>query len=106
VKKVTAGTEDEVPGQGEVSSPPQFWQAALLEVLTHDLLLRRLDEIPAAEAHARIIQEAWEAQALACRTLFPLLVFPCLFEERVCVASEQHRQQERLYWRTRIPAFP
>jgi hypothetical protein len=78
----------------------QSWDARRFEVLMHQLLLRRLDEFPAPEAHARIIQEARAAQALACKTPFPMLVFPCLFEERARAASERHRQQERLFWQT------
>lgn len=97
--------KDSVEPGRELPGTPQFWRAALLEVLIHDLLLRRLDEIPTTEAHAQIIQEAWHAQALASRTLFPLLVFPCLFEERACAASEYHRRQELHYWQTETAAI-
>jgi len=85
--------------------PPEYWEAARFEVLVHQLLLRRLEELPAAETHARIIQEAHNAQALACGTPFPMLVFPCLFEERAGAVSEHYRQQERLFWQIPIPAL-
>ena len=72
--------------------------AARLGILKHRVLLRRLNETPESETHALIIRLADEAAFLACRTLYPLLVFPCLFEEMATVATEQARCQARLYW--------
>jgi hypothetical protein len=44
------------------------------------------------------MQQADEAAFLACLTLYPLLTFPCLFEEKAAAATEQARRQARLYW--------
>jgi hypothetical protein len=87
----------ELPAAATAWSPP--WQARWVEVLKYRLLLRLLDQsLP--ELHALLIREADEAASLAGRTRFPLLVFPCLFEERVAAALERHRLQLRNYWRT------
>jgi len=73
-------------------------EAAVFELLKQRLLLRRLDEIPDTECHARIIHEAEMSAALARRTAFPLLLFPCLFEERARAVRERQRQFEKRYW--------
>jgi hypothetical protein len=62
------------------------------------LLLRRLNETPESETHALIMRQANEAAFLAWLTQYPLLTFPCLFEERAAAATEQARRQARLYW--------
>ncbi len=67
-------------------------------ILKQRLLLRRLNETPEAEAHALIMLQANEAAFLAWLTLYPLLTFPCLFEERAAAALEHSRRQSRLYW--------
>ena len=69
-----------------------------LELLKWRLLLHRLDEVTDFSLHARLIHEADEAARLARQSPFPLLVFPCLFEEKAAGATEQARRQAHLYW--------
>lgn len=91
--------------EGKTANPEALFllcsgsQAALFEVLKYRLLLRRLDEIPNSESHPAIIEEANTAAILAGLTTFPLLVFPCLFEERARAAWERDRRQHHIYWR-------
>jgi hypothetical protein len=66
--------------------------------LKQRLLLRRLDETPEFETHALIMRQADEASFLACLTSYPLLTFPCLFDERATEATEQARRQAHRYW--------
>jgi hypothetical protein len=67
-------------------------------ILKQRLLLGRLNETPESETHALIMRQADEAALLAWLTLYPLLTFPCLFEEKAAAATEQARRQARLYW--------
>jgi hypothetical protein len=67
-------------------------------ILKQRLMLRRLNETPEFEIHALIMRQADEAAFLAWLTLYPLLTFPCLFEERAAAAAERARRQTRLYW--------
>lgn len=67
-------------------------------ILKQRLLLRRLNETPESETHALLMRQADEAAFLACLTSYPLLTFPCLFEERAADATKQARRQARLYW--------
>lgn len=68
------------------------------EMLKQRLLLRRLNEAPEFETHALIMRQAEEASFLACLTSYPILIFPCLFEERATAATEQARHQAHRYW--------
>ena len=72
--------------------------ATRFNVLKQRLLLQRLNEVPDSATHALIIRQANEAAFLACLTLYPLLSFPCLFEERAAAATEQARREARVYW--------
>lgn len=72
--------------------------AAAFGVLRQRLLLHRLDEAPDPSTHALIMRQANEAAFLAWLTSYPLLTFPCLFEERAAAAMEEARCQARLYW--------
>jgi len=72
--------------------------AERLAVLKQRLLLERLNATPGSETHALIMLEANEAAALAWVSSYPLLIFPCLFEERATAATERARRQARLYW--------
>jgi len=67
-------------------------------MLKQRLLLERLDETPESETHALIMQQANEAALRAWRSPYPLLTFPCLFEERAAAATEQARREARRYW--------
>jgi uncharacterized membrane protein YidH (DUF202 family) len=67
-------------------------------ILKQRLLLQRLDEMPDSATHALIIRQANEAAFLAWLTSYPLLAFPCLFEERAAAAMDQARRQACRYW--------
>ena len=67
-------------------------------VLKQRLLLQRLNEVPDSSAHALVIRQANEAALLAFLTAYPLLTFPCLFEERAGSATEHAHRRARLYW--------
>ena len=73
-------------------------QRAELDLMKHRLLLRVLEETEGHAAHARLIHAAEEAANLARTCGFPLLVFPCLFEEMTSAATERVQQQEQEYW--------
>jgi hypothetical protein len=72
--------------------------AARLALLKQRLLLKRLNETPESETHALIIRQADEAALLAWISSYPLLVFPCLFEERAAASTQQARIQSLSYW--------
>ncbi len=71
---------------------------ASLEILKLRLLLGRVEQVSKANLHALIIREADRSLVLARAAGYPLLLFPCLFEERATMALHQAEQQERLYW--------
>jgi len=74
-------------------------------ILKQRLLLRRLNETPDPATHLLIIRQANDAAFLACLTQYPLLTFPCLFEERAAAATDRARRQERRYWNSlELPA--
>jgi hypothetical protein len=66
--------------------------------LKQRLLLEHLNATPGFETHAVIMLEANEAAALAWLSSYPLLTFPCLFEERAAAATEHSLREARLYW--------
>jgi hypothetical protein len=70
----------------------------MFDLLRMRLLLQRLNDEPNSALHLRIIREAESAAAQAARTPYPGLIFPCLFEECVRLAAEQHRQRSSAYW--------
>ena len=72
--------------------------AARFANLKSRLLLQRLNETPESETHALIIQQANEASLLACLSGYPLLAFPCLFEERALAATQDALHRARRYW--------
>ena len=82
----------------EVECRPNAGVDVLFTTLKQRLLLRRLDETPESESHALIIRQADEASFLAWLTTYPLLTFPCLFEERAKTAVGQARQEAGHYW--------
>ena len=67
-------------------------------VLKQRLLLERLNKTPESETHALIMRQANEAAILAWLSSYPLLTFPCLFEEKATTATERVRRQASLYW--------
>jgi hypothetical protein len=80
--------------------------AARFAVLKQRLLLQCLNETPESEAHALIMRQANEAALLAWLSLYPLLTFPCLFEEKAAQASEEARRQALAYWNGLEAATP
>jgi hypothetical protein len=69
-----------------------------VEHLKWRLLLRQLDMIQQSELHVLVLHEAQVAAAMAAKTPYPHLLFPCLFEERVAGALERERCESNHYW--------
>jgi hypothetical protein len=65
--------------------------------LKNQLLTQRLTEIPVAELNTPLRHAANEAAALAWVTLYPLLVFPVLFEEKTATAVRRAERQARIF---------
>lgn len=65
--------------------------------LKKELLDRQLARTGTIELNAPVRRAANEASALAWNTLFPLLVFPVLFEEKVAEAVRHNRRQAQIY---------
>ncbi len=82
----------------QAQEPHALALAARFDNLKTRLLLQRLNETPGSETHASIIKQANEAALLAWLSGYPLLAFPCLFEERALAATEHARRQARRYW--------
>jgi hypothetical protein len=79
-------------------APPDRGLTASFVVLKQRLLLEYLNQTPESETHALIMRQANEAALLAWLSSYPLLTFPCLFQERAAAATEQARRQARVYW--------
>jgi hypothetical protein len=77
---------------------PDHGVAARFGLLKQQLLLERLNQTPESELHALIMRQANEAAFLAWLSAYPLLAFPCLFEERAAAAAEQARRQAHQFW--------
>jgi hypothetical protein len=77
-------------------APFRATQETEFERLKGRLLARQLAEAPAAELNPPLRRAANEAAALAWATLFPLLVFPVLFEEKIEAALRQAERQARI----------
>ncbi len=71
------------------------------EQLKNRLLAERLAAPAKPELTAPLRRAANEAAAIAWVSLFPLLVFPALFEEKSQAAERQVRRQARIYEHTR-----
>ena len=69
--------------------------------LKNQLLTQQLSEIPVAELNTPLRHAANEAAALAWVTLYPLLVFPVLFEEKTATAVRQAERQARIFKNSR-----
>jgi hypothetical protein len=83
----------------EIEAKMRCGLEARFALLKQGLLLERLDEIAQPETHALVIQQASEAASLAWLTGYPLLTFPCLFEEMASEATAFLGWQARRYWR-------
>jgi len=68
------------------------------EVLKQRLLHERLNRTPESETHALIMRQADLASFLAWLSRYPVLTFPCLFEERADAAVDLARREARRYW--------
>jgi hypothetical protein len=84
------------PNETKVAHP--HGMAARFVVLKTRLLLECLNQTPESETHALIMRQANEAALLAWLSSYPLLTFPCLFEEKVASVTEQARRQACVYW--------
>jgi hypothetical protein len=70
------------------------------ERLKARLLAEQLREAK-AELNAPLRRAANEAAAIAWATVFPLLVFPALFEEKIAAAVRQTERQARIFKKSR-----
>lgn len=75
-------------------------QDSEFERLKKQLLARELAEA-APELNAPLRRAANEAAAIAWSTLFPLLVFPALFEEKIEATLRQVERQMRILTNSR-----
>ena len=81
-------------------APPAPFRANLeneFERLKAQLLAEKLFLAKSPELYAPLRRVANEAAALAWATLFPLLVFPVLFDEKAEAALRHARRQARIY---------
>jgi hypothetical protein len=76
------------------------WESEF-ERLKKQLLKLQLAELDKPELNAPLRRAANEAAALAWVTLYPLLVFPALFEEKATTAVRQTERQARVYENSR-----
>jgi hypothetical protein len=78
-------------------APLRAAQATEFERLKDRLLARQLEEAPTPELNPPLRRAANEAAALAWATVYPLLVFPVLFEEKTQAALRQAERQAHIY---------
>jgi hypothetical protein len=78
-------------------APFRATQDTEFERLKNRLLARQLAEAPTPELNPPLRRAANEAAALAWATLYPLLVFPVLFEEKTQAALRQVERQARIF---------
>jgi hypothetical protein len=76
--------------------PFRATQTTELERLKERLLLQLLKQTGAPEQNVLLRRAANEAAALAWATLYPLLFFPTLLEEKARTALTQAQKQERV----------
>ena len=70
------------------------------ERLKANLLAEQLREAK-TELNAPLRRAANEAAAIAWATVYPLLVFPALFEEKIAAAVRQTERQARIFKKSR-----
>jgi hypothetical protein len=78
------------------TAPIRATQEIEFERLKDQLLAQQLAGAPAPELNPPLRRAANEAAALAWATLFPLLLFPVLFEEKTAAALRQAERQARI----------
>jgi hypothetical protein len=82
-------------------APFRATQETEFERLKNRLLTQELTQATAPGFPALLRRAANDAAALAWDTVFPLLVFPVLFEEKAEVALRQLKKQARIYRNSR-----
>src|ERR1017187_7783676 len=82
--------------------PFRAFQEKAFERLKNRLLARQLTETP--ELNVPLRRAANDAAALAWATVFPLLVFPVLFEEKTDAAVLRVKRQARIYANSQLVA--
>ncbi len=88
-------------GCGSDGVPPRLAperQASSFALLKQRILLQLLDAVDDHASHNLIINEANTTARLASATGFPLLVFPCLFQEMAADVLSRDRRQKSAYW--------
>jgi hypothetical protein len=83
--------------------PPAPFRANLeteFERLKDQLLAEQLYLANETRLYAPLRRAANDAAAIAWATLFPLLVFPALFEEKTAAVLRQAKQQARIFANT------
>ncbi len=86
--------------------PPAPFRATLeteFDRLKDQLLAEQLYLASHAELYAPLRRAANEAAALAWTSLFPMLLFPGLFEEKVAELTLQIARQKRIHAQTTEP---
>jgi hypothetical protein len=78
-------------------APFRATQETEFERLKNQLLAEQLAGTTTPELNPPLRRAANEAAALAWATVFPLLVFPVLFEEKTAAALRQAERQARIY---------
>jgi len=81
-------------------APPAPFRATLeseFERLKNQLLAGQLERTKDTERYALLRRAANEAAALAWSTVFPLLLFPVLFEEKTAELALKLKRQKRIY---------
>jgi hypothetical protein len=95
------GPETRFELQPAPPAPFRATQESEFEQLKSRLLAKQLAETPAQELNPVLRRAANEAAALAWATIYPLLVFPALFEEKTALAVHQVERQARVYANSR-----
>ena len=98
-KRVPAEFDPETRFELRPTPPAPFraLQETELERLKKRLLAAQLAQAAEPELNTPLRHAANEAAALAWVTLYPLLVFPVLFEEKTRAAVRQAERQARIY---------
>ena len=82
-------------------APFRATQETEFEQLKNRLLAQELNQATAPGVTPPLRRAANEAAAIAWATVFPLLVFPVLFEEKAAAALQQLEKQARIYKNSR-----
>lgn len=82
-------------------APFRATQEDEFERLKNRLLAQQLSRTTGVKFNAPLRRAANEAAALAWATVFPLLVFPVLFEEKTEVALRRAERQARIFVNSR-----